>query len=236
MLSDECYAEFTWEGSPTTVVHDGTDGVVAVHSLSKRSNMAGVRVGFYAGDATLVEYLAEMRKHAGLMVPGPVQAAAVVALHDDDHVALQRQRYRRRLARLADILRGAGSKCALPAGGFYLWVPVPPWADAQGGTEGRPGAWVLTEALAQAAGMLVSPGEFYGRDRRPGSYGWPRSNPTSGSIWYRRAWPRRTTPSSDMPRRFQVRGDQGATARPDNLGRWPTCRPRSKSCGPAWAS
>ncbi len=162
VLSDECYAEFTWEGEPTSIVQEGAEGVLAVHSLSKRSNLAGMRVGCYAGDGALVEYLGEIRKHAGLMVPGPVQAAAVVAWEDDAHVDEQRERYRRRLARLAEILRGAGLETALPAGGFYLWVPVPAWADAQGVVEGRPGAWVLTTALAEAAGMLVSPGEFYG--------------------------------------------------------------------------
>jgi succinyldiaminopimelate transaminase len=162
VLSDECYAEFTWEGVPHTVVAQRTDGVIALHSLSKRSNMAGVRVGFYVGDAELVQYLAEIRKHAGLMVPGPVQAAGVVALQDDAHVEEQRDRYRRRLVRLAEMLRGAGLDVTLPAGSFYLWVPVPPWADALGTAEGRPGAWVLTSALAEAAGMLVSPGEFYG--------------------------------------------------------------------------
>jgi len=163
VLSDECYAEFTWKGPPASVVQHGSEGVLAVHSLSKRSNMAGMRVGFYAGDAVLVEYLAELRKHAGLMVPGPVQAAAVVAWEDDAHVTVQRERYRRRLARLADILRAAGLEAEPPAGGFYLWVPVPAWADEQGVAEGRPGAWVLTTALAEAAGMLVSPGEFYGQ-------------------------------------------------------------------------
>jgi len=162
VLSDECYAEFTWEGAPASVVQHGGDGVVAVHSLSKRSNLAGMRVGFFAGDPALVGYLAEVRKHAGLMVPGPVQAAAVVAWEDDAHVVAQRERYRRRLARLAEILCAAGLDVRLPAGGFYLWVPVPSWADELGAAEGRPGAWVLTTALAEAAGMLVSPGEFYG--------------------------------------------------------------------------
>ena len=82
----------------------GTDGVVAVHSLSKRSNLAGVRVGFYAGDPELVDYLQQVRKHVGMMVPGPAQAAGVVALDDDDHVAEQRERYRRRLERMREIL------------------------------------------------------------------------------------------------------------------------------------
>ena len=162
VLSDECYAEFTWEGAPRTIVEHGPVGVLAVHSLSKRSNLAGMRIGCYAGDAELVRYLAEVRKHAGLMVPGPVQAAAVVAWDDDAHVAEQRERYRRRLARLAEILRGAGLEASLPAGGFYLWVPVPAWAESQGVADARSGAWVLTTALAEVAGVLVSPGEFYG--------------------------------------------------------------------------
>jgi succinyldiaminopimelate transaminase len=163
VLSDECYAEFTWATwPPPTILHHGTGGVVAVHSLSKRSNLAGVRVGFYTGDADIVTFLSEVRQHAGLMVPGPVQAAATVALDDDAHVEAQRHRYRRRLDRLAGVLRARGLDAAVPAGTFYLWVPAPPWAMAQGETEGRDGAWVLAEALAEAAGMLVSPGEFYG--------------------------------------------------------------------------
>ena len=102
VFSDECYAEFTWDGPPRSVLQHGADGVVAVHSLSKRSNLAGVRVGFYAGDAELVEFLRAVRQHAGLMVPGPAQAAGVAALADDEHVELQRARYRERLAFLAE--------------------------------------------------------------------------------------------------------------------------------------
>ncbi len=163
VFSDECYAEFTWAvWPPPTILHHGTDGLVAVHSLSKRSNLAGVRVGFYAGDADIVSFLSQIRQHAGLMVPGPVQAAAVVALDDDVHVEAQRHRYRRRLDRLADVLTAGGLDATVPAGTFYLWVAAPAWALAQGRTEGRDGAWVLAEALAEAAGMLVSPGEFYG--------------------------------------------------------------------------
>ncbi len=71
VFSDECYAEFTWDGPPATVLSSGVEGVVAVHSLSKRSNLAGVRAGFYAGDPDLVGFLLDVRKHAGLMVPGP---------------------------------------------------------------------------------------------------------------------------------------------------------------------
>ena len=102
VFSDECYAEFTWDGPPRSVLQHGPDGVVAVHSLSKRSNLAGVRVGFYAGDAELVEFLRAVRQHAGLMVPGPAQAAGVAALADDEHVEPQRARYRERLAYLAE--------------------------------------------------------------------------------------------------------------------------------------
>lgn len=171
VFSDECYTEFTWGAArPSTVLAAGSEGVVAVHSLSKRSNMAGVRVGFYAGDADLVAYLSALRQHAGLMVPGPAQSAAVVALEDDEHVEVQRQRYMRRLERLCSILREAGLEARLPEGGFYLWVPVPAWAadlprTAARGGAGAPvvsGAWVLAEALAEAAGVLVSPGDLYG--------------------------------------------------------------------------
>jgi succinyldiaminopimelate transaminase len=156
LFSDECYAEFTWEGPPRSVLQHGPDGVVAVHSLSKRSNMAGVRVGFYAGDAELVEFLRAVRQHAGLMVPGPAQAAGVAALSDVDHVEVQRARYRERLAFLAGVLRGYGCPVALPEGGFYLWVPMP---------AGRwPDAWAMAEALATDGGLLVSPGDLYGED------------------------------------------------------------------------
>jgi succinyldiaminopimelate transaminase len=153
VLSDECYAEFTWNGPPRSILESGTDGVVAVHSLSKRSNLAGVRAGFYAGDPDLVTYLLDVRRHAGLMVPGPVQAGAVVALDDDAHVDAQRARYRERLAFMAGVLTNAGLPVDVPAGAFYLWVPVPGrFADG----------WALCDWLADEAGMLVSPGELYG--------------------------------------------------------------------------
>jgi len=150
VFSDECYAEFTWEGPARTILEHGSNGVVALHSLSKRSNLAGVRVGAYAGDAELVSYLSEVRKHVGMMVPGPAQAAAVVALNDDEHVVVQRDLYRRRLERMADVLsRWAGVEVPLPAGGFYLWFRV---GDA----------WAFAEKLAREGGALVSPGDFYG--------------------------------------------------------------------------
>ncbi len=151
VFSDECYVEFTWDGPARTILEYGTAGVVAVHSLSKRSNLAGARVGCYAGDAELVTYLSEVRKHAGFMVAGPVQAAAVAAWEDDEHVDLQRSRYKARLARTQRILAGIDIDAPLPQGAFYLWVPAP---DGD--------AWAFARRLASEAGVLASPGDFYG--------------------------------------------------------------------------
>jgi succinyldiaminopimelate transaminase len=154
VFSDECYVEFTWAGPGRTILEHGAAGVVAVHSLSKRSNLAGGRVGFYAGDPELVGYLGEVRKHVGMMVPGPIQAAAVAAIDDDEHVQQQRDRYRGRLQRMAEVLGAwAAIDIAQPQGGFYLWFPVGSSAHA---------AWEFTERLAREGGALVSPGEFYG--------------------------------------------------------------------------
>jgi len=150
VFSDECYTEFTWGTAPQSILQHGLDGVIAVHSLSKRSNLAGVRVGFYSGDAEIVEYLKEVRKHAGFMVPGPAQAAGVAALDDDEHVRVQRDRYLSRLEMMAKTLTTwSGIDIALPSGGFYLWFNA---GDA----------WEFTEKLAREGGALVSPGDFYG--------------------------------------------------------------------------
>ncbi|HVF13085.1 MAG TPA: aminotransferase class I/II-fold pyridoxal phosphate-dependent enzyme [Acidimicrobiales bacterium] len=151
VLSDECYIEFTWHGPPRTILEHGVDGVLAVHSLSKRSNLAGLRAGFYTGDAELVHYLSEVRKHAGAMVPGPVQAAAVVAFGDDAHVDAQRERYAERMAFFRDVLAGAGAVAEPSAGSFYLWAAAP---DGD--------AWGLTAWLAKWGGVLVAPGDLYG--------------------------------------------------------------------------
>ncbi len=149
VFSDECYVDYTWDGPPRTILGhgtgpDGLDGVVAVHSLSKRSNMAGMRVGWYSGDRELVAYLREVRKHAGFMVPGPIQQAAAAALGDLAHVESQRQRYWERLVRAREILAGIGVDCFLPDGGFYLWAPAPggdgwAWTQLAGGARWRPG-------------------------------------------------------------------------------------------------
>jgi aspartate/methionine/tyrosine aminotransferase len=165
VLSDECYAEYTWDGPPRTVLAGGLEGVVALHSLSKRSNLAGVRVGWYAGDPELVGYLKEVRKHAGMMVPGPAQAAGVAALADQAHVEAQRATYRRRLERCAEVLgrwvaRVGAGPIGLPAGGFYLWFD----AGSMGG------GWAFAERLAREGGALVGPGEFYGAGEEVARY------------------------------------------------------------------
>jgi succinyldiaminopimelate transaminase len=150
VFSDECYVEFTWSRKPESILQHGLEGVVALHSLSKRSNLAGVRVGVYAGDKEIVDYLKEVRKHVGMLVPGPAQAAAVVAFGDDESVKLQRDVYLHRLETLATVLsKWSGFNIDMPSGGFYLWF------DAKDG-------WEFAERVAKEGGALVSPGDFYG--------------------------------------------------------------------------
>ena len=151
VLSDECYAEFSYAEPAGTILNSGTSGVLALHSLSKRDNFAGARIGFYAGDAELVHYLREVRKHAGQMPPGPVQNAATVALADDEHVEAQRARYWRRMQRLCQVLAEVGISATMPDGAFYLWFAAP---DGD--------AWAATRRLAEQTGLIASPGEFYG--------------------------------------------------------------------------
>lgn len=152
VASDECYAELTWDGPPQTVLSQGTEGVLAVHSLSKRSNLAGLRFGWYTGDREVVQWLREVRQHAGFMVPGAVQRAGAAALGDQAHADAQRGRYLERLLRLREIFGALDVPAPMPEGGIYLWVPAP-----------SGDAWGFTELLAEKAGLVVSPGEFYGR-------------------------------------------------------------------------
>lgn len=151
VCSDECYAEFTWARPADTILRHARRGVLAVHSLSKRSNLAGARVGCYAGDPDLVAYLIEVRKHEGRMVAAPLQHAAAAAWADDDHVEVQRVIYRARLDRLAAVLARYTDDVGLPEGGFYLWAAAP---DGD--------AWAFARRLAREGGIVVSPGEFYG--------------------------------------------------------------------------
>jgi succinyldiaminopimelate transaminase len=155
IASDECYLGFGWEAMPVSVLHpdvcDGShQGLLAVHSLSKRSNMAGYRAGFVTGDPSLVRELLEIRKHAGLLLPAPVQAAMRAALGDDEHAAAQHARYAARRGRLRPALESAGWAVTHSEAGLYLWAAHPArdcWESVQ----------VLT-----GAGILVAPGEFYG--------------------------------------------------------------------------
>ena len=154
VASDECYLELGWDATPVSVLHpsvcgDSTDGVLAVHSLSKRSNLAGYRAGFAAGDAAAVAVIVQARKHLGLLVPAPVQAALVAALGDDTHVAAQRARYAGRRDMLLPAVRAAGFRVEHSEAGLYLWC-----------TRDQP-CWETVAALA-AAGVLVAPGDFYG--------------------------------------------------------------------------
>ena len=152
VASDECYLPLGWEtpaASILSVCDDGYANVLAVHSLSKRSNLAGYRAGFVAGDPALVDELLAVRKHAGMMVPAPVQAAMVAALSDESHVAQQRERYagRRRLLRAA--LSEAGFTIDHSQAGLYLWA-----------TRGED-CWATVDWFA-ARGILVAPGSMYG--------------------------------------------------------------------------
>lgn len=154
VVSDECYLELGWDAEPVSIlderVNGGSfEGILAVHSLSKRSNLAGYRAGMVLGDPALVGSLLEARKHLGLMVPAPVQAAMIAALSDGAHVAEQRERYARRRDHLLSALLDAGFSVEHSEAGLYLWSSrhEPCWDTV---------AWFAER------GILVAPGEFYG--------------------------------------------------------------------------
>lgn len=154
VASDECYLGLPGSASPASVLHPAVcggrhDGLLAVHSLSKTANLAGYRAGFVAGDPALVDALLAVRKHAGMIVPRPVQEAMVAALSDDAHVADSRARYDARRAVLAPAVEKAGLAVTHSEAGLYLW--------AGAGEPGRD-----TVARFAELGVLVAPGEFYG--------------------------------------------------------------------------
>jgi succinyldiaminopimelate transaminase len=159
LVSDECYAELGWDSPwdrlaiPSVldpeVIEGELDGILSVYSLSKQSNLAGYRAAFLAGDPKIVARLLTARKHLGLMLPAPVQAAMVAALGDDAHVAAQKERYRARRAVLRPALEAAGFRIDHSEAGLYLWA-----------TEGRD-AWESLGRLA-GIGVLAGPGHFYG--------------------------------------------------------------------------
>jgi len=155
VASDECYIELGWEEQPVSVLHpdacDGSHaGLLAVHSLSKRSNLAGYRAGFVTGDPDLIAELLEIRKHAGMIVPGPVQAAAAAALDDDDHAEVQRNAYKARRDALRPALEAAGWTVEHSGAGLYLWATHP-----------TRDCWESVAVLADI-GILVGPGSIFG--------------------------------------------------------------------------
>jgi succinyldiaminopimelate transaminase len=156
IVNDECYAELNWTGEAPTptildprVIGDTRHLVLSVYSLSKQSNLAGYRAAFVAGCSRVIAELLEVRKHAGLMPPAPVQHAMIAALADDTHVAAQRELYRARRNTLLAALQGAGFRIDESGAGLYLWAT----RDED--------AWATVAALAEL-GILVAPGTFYG--------------------------------------------------------------------------
>ncbi|MEV0945677.1 succinyldiaminopimelate transaminase [Rhodococcus sp. NPDC049939] len=154
VAADECYLGLTWEGEALSIlderVNDGDlTGLLAVHSLSKTSSLASYRAGFVTGDPALVAELLEVRKHAGMMVPLPIQSAMTAALSDDVHENEQRERYRRRREILLAAVQGAGFTVDNSEAGLYLWA-----------TRGE--ACRDTVEWFAERGILVAPGEFYG--------------------------------------------------------------------------
>jgi succinyldiaminopimelate transaminase len=156
VASDECYLTLGWETTPVSVLHPGVcgpsrAGVLAVHSLSKRSNLAGYRAGFVTGDPALIADLLAIRKQAGMIMPGPVQGATTAALEDESHATEQRERYGRRRLVLRDAFVSAGWRIDHSEAGLYLWVTHP-----------AHDCWSAAELLANQGGILVAPGELYG--------------------------------------------------------------------------
>nr|WP_203624954.1 bifunctional succinyldiaminopimelate transaminase/glutamate-prephenate aminotransferase [Streptomyces sp. SID9913] len=154
VLSDECYLELGWDADPVSVLHPDVnggshDGIVSVHSLSKRSNLAGYRAAFLVGDPAVLGPLLQIRKHGGMMTPAPSQAAAAAALGDDEHVRVQRERYAARRAALRRALTGHGFRIEHSEAGLYLWAT----RDES--------CWDTVAHLADR-GVLVAPGDFYG--------------------------------------------------------------------------
>ena len=152
LISDECYLEFDQNAHSVSVLSqtggDNTN-ILAVHSLSKRSSMAGYRAAFMVGDSALIARIREIRKHGGMMVPLPVQKAMTVALADDEHVAEQRARYNARKDAMRPALASAGFTVEFSESGLYLWCTR------------NEDAWTSVAWLAER-GILATPGSFYG--------------------------------------------------------------------------
>ncbi len=154
VVSDECYIELGWDAKPVSILHADVVGssnhsVLAIHSLSKRSNLAGYRTGSVMGDRKLIADILALRKHAGMLLPAPIAAATVAALTDSNHVQAQREVYHNRRTILRQAITDAGFQVDFSQGGLYLWA-----------TLGRSG--METVNLLADVGILCAPGDFYG--------------------------------------------------------------------------
>jgi aspartate/methionine/tyrosine aminotransferase len=152
VASDECYLSFpdSKQGRSILSLTSGDNrNILAIHSLSKRSNMAGYRGSFIAGDASLVAKLLEVRKHMGMMAPLPIQKAVTVALSDESHVREQALRYKNRRKILSEVLQSLGFTIEFSEAGLYIWC-----------TRGEMD-WDTVQWFAER-GVLVTPGRFYG--------------------------------------------------------------------------
>lgn len=152
VVADECYLEFGETVTPKSILSlTGGDNrnVLAIHSLSKRSSMAGYRAAMMIGDKDLIAKILEVRKHAGMMVPLPVQQAMIEALSDNKHVAAQRDRYNLRKAKVRDAIQKHGFQIEHSQAGLYLWA-------TRGESDWDSVAWFAD------FGILVTPGHFYG--------------------------------------------------------------------------
>jgi aspartate/methionine/tyrosine aminotransferase len=161
ILCDECYCEIYSEQPPPGMLQASAPdfaNVVVFHSLSKRSNLPGLRVGFAAGDRRFLASYLELRNVAAPQVPTPAQHVAIAAYNDEAHVEANRLLYRQKFD-LADQIVGDRYGYRRPAGGFFLWLDV----AAQGGSE------AATVALWRAAGVRVVPGRYLAREQADGS-------------------------------------------------------------------
>ncbi len=152
IASDECYLPFPDTKSGTSILRIAAGdnrGLLALHSLSKRSNLAGYRAAFVIGDPLLVKRLLEIRKHLGLMMPLPTQRAMKVAVEDEKHVKVQAARYVDRRKTLASALKDAGFKIEFSEAGLYVWCT-------------RDEEDMKTVSWFADLGILVTPGNFYG--------------------------------------------------------------------------
>ena len=164
VASDECYLGLGWDAEPVSLLHpsvcDGDHtGLLAIHSLSKTSSLAGYRAGFVAGDRALIAELLAVRKHAGMMMPTPVQGAMVAALDDDAHEREQRERYARRRDALLPAVQSAGLTSTTPKPGCTSGRPAAsraatPWLACAARNPRRPRRVLRTPRRASRANRV----------------------------------------------------------------------------------